>query len=75
MIGPATLYKPPHGGCQGEVTLPTYRPCAGCGEPVSHQRAVLDRDGWWHPECEQAAWEASDCGRRPVVAKYGRARG
>lgn len=35
-------------------------PCVGCGEPVAHEDATVDRDGWWHADCAKKAWEA--CG-------------
>lgn len=35
-------------------------PCVGCGQLVTHEDATVDRDGWWHDDCAEKAWEA--CG-------------
>lgn len=53
-------------------TLPddTVLPCVGCGQPVSHAECVVDRDGWWHNDCEVKAWNDSGNGAMNMKAPF-----
>jgi hypothetical protein len=55
------------------TTIQGVKPCVGCGKPVSHAEATVDRYGWWHAACEQAAWDASGYGAMPIVAPFAKA--